>query len=122
MPSAVANNRKNMADIYLRKNMLNKWADVPTYCLRSRKEAVRSCLPVCVGCSITKGLKPMRVTRRERDVLSLLLRGKTNKQIAEALGISGYTARDHVSSLLKKSGVKTRAALMAQYMSKQDSK
>ena len=69
-----------------------------------------------------KGLKPMRVTRRERDVLSLLLRGKTNKQIAEALGISGYTARDHVSSLLKKNGVKTRAALMAQYMSKQDSK
>ena len=122
MPSAVANNRKNMADIYLRKNMLNKWADVPTYCLRSRKEAVTSFLSVCVGCSITKGLKPMRVTRRERDVLSLLLRGKTNKQIAEALGISGYTARDHVSSLLKKSGVKTRAALMAQYMSKQDSK
>ncbi|MDB6047326.1 MAG: LuxR family transcriptional regulator [Pseudomonas sp.] len=61
----------------------------------------------------------MRVTRRERDVLALLLRGNTNKQIAEALNISGYTARDHVSSLLKKSGVKTRAALMAQFMAKQ---
>ena len=64
----------------------------------------------------------MRVTRRERDVLSLLLRGKTNKQIAEALSISGYTVRDHVSSLLKKSGVKTRAALMAEHMFERNSK
>jgi DNA-binding CsgD family transcriptional regulator len=63
----------------------------------------------------------MRVTRRERDVLSLLLRGKTNKQIAEALNISGYTVRDHVSSLLKKNGVNTRAALMAEFMTESDS-
>ncbi|MEB0043717.1 MULTISPECIES: LuxR C-terminal-related transcriptional regulator [unclassified Pseudomonas] len=64
----------------------------------------------------------MRVTRRERDVLALLLCGKTNKQIAEALSISDYTARDHVSSLLKKNGVKTRAALMAQHMLKKKSR
>ena len=64
----------------------------------------------------------MRVTRRERDVLCLLLRGKTNKQIAETLNISGYTVRDHVSSLLKKSGVKTRAALMAEHMSERELK
>jgi DNA-binding CsgD family transcriptional regulator len=107
-----------MPDIYLRENILNKWVDVPTYCLRSGKEAATSFLSVCVRCSIIKGSKPMRVTRRERDVLSLLLRGKTNKKIAEALGISGYTARDHVSSLLKKNGVKTRAALMVEYMSR----
>lgn len=61
----------------------------------------------------------MRVTRRERDVLVLLLGGKTNRQIAETLCISAYTVRDHVSSLLKKSGAKTRAALMAQHMEKQ---
>ncbi|MDY7561508.1 LuxR C-terminal-related transcriptional regulator [Pseudomonas sp. 10B1] len=64
----------------------------------------------------------MRLTRREREVLALLLCGKTNKQIAETLSISDYTARDHVSSLLKKNGAKTRAALMAQYMSKQKSR
>lgn len=64
----------------------------------------------------------MRVTRRERDVLRLLLRGKTNKQIAETLNISGYTVRDHVSSLLKKSGVKTRMALMVEHMRKQTTK
>lgn len=63
----------------------------------------------------------MRVTRRERDVLSLLLRGKTNKQIAEALDLSGYTVRDHVSKLLKKCRVKTRAELMAEFMVGQDS-
>ena len=58
----------------------------------------------------------MCVTTRERQVLGLLLQGRTNKEIAEQLRISGYTVRDHVSSLLKKSQVKTRTQLLAQYM------
>ncbi|KQQ66502.1 LuxR family transcriptional regulator [Pseudomonas sp. Leaf127] len=58
----------------------------------------------------------MCVTSRERQVLGLLLQGRTNKEIAEQLRISGYTVRDHVSSLLRKSQVKTRAQLLAQYM------
>lgn len=41
------------------------------------------------------------ITIRKREVLHLPLQGFTNKQIANKLHISGYTARDHVSSLLK---------------------
>jgi len=55
----------------------------------------------------------MEMTGREREVLSLLLQGFTNKQIAGHLQISAYTARDHVSSLLKKHSVRRRMELMA---------
>ena len=55
----------------------------------------------------------MEMTSREREVLSLLLRGFTNKRIAGHLQISTYTARDHVSSLLKKNNVRSRFELMA---------
>jgi len=42
-----------------------------------------------------------RMTRREQDVLQLLLQGKANKAIALELRISEYTVRGHVSSLLR---------------------
>ena len=50
------------------------------------------------------------ITARELEVLELLARGWTNKQIAEALFISEKTARVHVSHLLSKLGVPTRGA------------
>lgn len=55
----------------------------------------------------------MDLTRRESDVLQLLLLGKTNKQIALDLNISDYTVRDHVSTLLRKRGIRTRMELIA---------
>lgn len=54
-----------------------------------------------------------RTTPREQEVLQLVLQGHTNKAIAQRLGISDYTARDHVSALLRKNEVKNRAQLMA---------
>ncbi|MDU8500516.1 LuxR C-terminal-related transcriptional regulator [Pseudomonas syringae] len=59
----------------------------------------------------------MGVTMREQEVLGLLLQGCTNKEIARQLRISDYTVRDHVSSLLRKNRVKTRAELMARCVS-----
>jgi len=46
---------------------------------------------------------------REREVLGLIARGLTNRQIAEALVISEHTARNHVSSILDKLGLSRRA-------------
>ncbi|WP_346832202.1 LuxR C-terminal-related transcriptional regulator [Pseudomonas abietaniphila] len=54
-----------------------------------------------------------KTTPRECEVLQLVLLGYTNKDIAQQLGISDYTARDHVSALLKKNEVKNRAQLLA---------
>jgi DNA-binding CsgD family transcriptional regulator len=43
-----------------------------------------------------------QLTARERDVLALLAEGRSNKEIARALGISVHTAKFHVGQLLDK--------------------
>ena len=50
---------------------------------------------------------------RERDVLTHLAAGKTNKEIAEVLGISPHTVRRHVEHIFTKLGVTSRAAATA---------
>jgi DNA-binding CsgD family transcriptional regulator len=53
---------------------------------------------------------PQVVTQREREVLEHLARGRSNKEIAQKLGISPSTAGTHVENLYRKLGVSTRAA------------
>ena len=47
-------------------------------------------------------------TPREREVLALLARGLSNRNIADALEISAHTAKFHVNSILQKLGVERR--------------
>jgi DNA-binding CsgD family transcriptional regulator len=53
------------------------------------------------------------LTAREREVLELVAKGQTNKQIADALFISPSTVKYHVSSLLTKLDADTRAQAVA---------
>jgi two-component system, NarL family, nitrate/nitrite response regulator NarL len=48
----------------------------------------------------------MMITKREKEILSLLLSGKGNKEIAEVLDISKRTAEVHRFNLMKKLKVK----------------
>ena len=48
------------------------------------------------------------LTAREVEVLRLMARGQTNKQLAAQLEISEHTAKFHVSSVLAKLGARTR--------------
>jgi DNA-binding CsgD family transcriptional regulator len=48
------------------------------------------------------------LTERELDVLRLLVAGKTNPEIADALFIGPGTVRNHVSHILAKLGARTR--------------
>ena len=52
------------------------------------------------------------LSRREKEVLDLLLLNLSNKEIAKELHISARTAKFHVSNLLAKHGVRRRADLI----------
>ncbi|MEU0005497.1 AAA family ATPase [Streptomyces sp. NPDC006314] len=53
------------------------------------------------------------LTAREQDVLRLLARGRSNRQIGEELFISGKTASVHVSNILAKLGAASRTEAVA---------
>lgn len=55
------------------------------------------------------------LSRREMEILRYVTHGKTNKQIAQTLGISHQTVKNHVSSILTKLDVedRTQAAIYA---------
>ncbi len=53
------------------------------------------------------------LTEREREVLTLIARGYTNKQIADTLYVSEKTARNHVSHILEKLGLSRRSEAAA---------
>ncbi len=54
-----------------------------------------------------------RLSERERQVLRLVARGRSNKQIARDLGITERTAKFHMSSIFNKLGADNRAQAIA---------
>jgi DNA-binding NarL/FixJ family response regulator len=54
------------------------------------------------------------LTPKEREVLALLAQGRSNRQIGEALFISGATVKTHLTHLYEKLGVKDRRQAIAQ--------
>ncbi len=53
---------------------------------------------------------PAGLTQRELEVLLVLVRGDSNQQIADELGISAKTVGHHVQHVYQKAGVRSRAA------------
>ncbi|WP_027683032.1 two-component system response regulator MctR [Rhizobium leguminosarum] len=52
------------------------------------------------------------LTPRERDILGLIVAGRSNKEIADVLGITSATAETHRKNLKKKLGIATTAGLI----------
>jgi DNA-binding CsgD family transcriptional regulator len=55
-------------------------------------------------------LSTLGLTRRQAEVLHLVLRGETNANIAEALTISEHTVRHHLEDIYRRLGVRSRVA------------
>lgn len=55
---------------------------------------------------------PETMTEREQEVCTLLTRGFTNRQIADALFISEGTVKNYISSIYEKTGIHDRAKLI----------
>jgi DNA-binding NarL/FixJ family response regulator len=53
---------------------------------------------------------------REKEVLDLLVQGKSNKQIAMHLGVSNRTIEFHLSNIYSKLGVNSRAEAILFFM------
>jgi DNA-binding NarL/FixJ family response regulator len=53
--------------------------------------------------------RPAGLTEREVDVLRLIVRGRSNKEVARLLGISAKTVGTHVEHIYAKAAVTTRA-------------
>ena len=49
------------------------------------------------------------LTKREKEVFMLLVKNRTTKEIADELGISEKTVRNHISNAMQKLGFKGRA-------------
>lgn len=65
-------------------------------------------LPTIVAERLNARLQRQTLTNREREVLLLLVKGRSNKEIASALGISDETAKSHLKTLFAKLGVRDR--------------
>lgn len=66
-------------------------------------------LPAALAQRLAGRISTPEVSEREREVLQLMARGKANKEIAAALGISEETVKRHASNLFVKMGVADRA-------------
>ncbi|MEM7302036.1 MAG: LuxR C-terminal-related transcriptional regulator [Pseudomonadota bacterium] len=53
------------------------------------------------------------LTKRQKDVAGLIIDGFSNREIAEQLGISLSTAKDHVHAILARLDLKSRTALVS---------
>ena len=56
------------------------------------------------------------LTKRETEVFKLLVSNKTTKEIAEYLGISEKTVRNHISNTMQKLGVKGRSQAVVELL------
>ena len=77
--------------------------------------AGKSHIPQAIAEKLAERMGIEELTPREMDVLEQIVAGKSNKEIADALGVSEATVKTHINSLLGKLGVtdRTQAATAA---------
>lgn len=93
------------------------YAPVPDLAPRRSASPTRICFLARRAASASPG---ETFSRRELDVVSRLVKGLTNGEIATELGLSIETVRKHVSRALEKTGSKTRTGLVGSFLQDQE--
>jgi DNA-binding NarL/FixJ family response regulator len=65
--------------------------------------------------SMVNALGPVRLTKRQAEVVALVARGLTNREIAKQLGLSTHTVRNYLFRIFDKIGVSSRVHLATYY-------
>jgi two-component system NarL family response regulator len=81
-------------------------------CIR-RVHLGETVIPASLVTKLTAGLTAEPVTERELEVLTLLARGKSNKEIGTALNISESTVKSHLRNIFTKLNVLSRTEAIA---------
>ena len=68
----------------------------------------RRYIPHRIASRLTERMMRSNLTARELEILNLVVKGLTNKQIARVLKISSHTVRNHVNSVIEKLEVSDR--------------
>ena len=63
---------------------------------------------VAVGAPAVRAALPDGLSPREVQILGLVARGLSNREIGETLSISEHTAANHIRSILRKTGCANR--------------
>ena len=56
-------------------------------------------------------MKTYNISNREKEIITLICNGNSNRQIADQLFISIYTVKDHIHNIFQKTNVKNRVQL-----------
>lgn len=86
-------------------------ADLPAPEEEPQLRMPRNHTPSSLGPDV--GQQPVALTSRQKDVLELIVKGLTNKEIAKALGVGDGTVKVHVAAIFRTLGVTSRAAAAA---------
>ena len=72
-------------------------------------------IPAAVGTRLAERMSGLDLSPREQEVLELVAKGKSNKEIAADLGITEATVKGHLTNILGKLGVtdRTQAVITA---------
>src|SRR5436305_13466002 len=81
-------------------------------CIR-RVHAGETCVPVHLAAKLAQRVSGEALSDREIDVLKLMAKGKSNKEIGSALFISEGTVKSHVKAIFVKMNVISRTEAVA---------
>ena len=78
----------------------------------SRSEKKSEATPESKEISFAKAMDKYHITEREADVVRLIKKGLTNKEIASELDISVNTVNNHIANIFAKTEVRSRIDLL----------